>query len=90
MDEWQSPKTDAEKGHHLHPDNPYGLIGSIQGMIDAKALNPELFIMVYWRSESSIRPALEHDAVDLLTVHAIDEDWNRAALQIPIRLIRKN
>lgn len=26
----------------------------------------------------------------MLTVHAIDEDWNRAASQIPVRFIRKN
>lgn len=68
VDEWQSPRKDVAEGHHLHPDNPYGLIGSIQGMIDAKALNPELFIAVYWRGESSIRPALEHEAVDLLII----------------------
>ncbi len=68
VDEWQRPRQDVEEGHPLHPDDPFGLIGSIQGMIDAKALNPEPFIAVYWRGEKSIRPALRHEAVDLLII----------------------
>ena len=68
VDEWQKPKNDVEKGHPLHPENPYGLSGSIQGMLDAKALAPEFFIAVYWRGQPNIRPALEHGAVDLLII----------------------
>lgn len=81
VDEWQKTNSEAKKGHPLHPENPFGLIGSIQGMIDAKALNPELFIGVYWRGEATILPVLQHGTVDMLIIEGIFPNRGERARQ---------
>ena len=70
VDEWQSPKKDAESGSRLHADAPFGITGSIKGMIEAKKVDPSLFIGVAWRGESSIEPATREGVVDLLMIEA--------------------
>lgn len=81
VDEWQSPKTDTEPGTPLHPDDPYGITGSIKGMIEAKKVDPSLFITVAWRGEPSIGPAVEADAPDLLMI----ESYTHINKRFPLR-----
>ena len=69
VDEWQSV-TDVPGATTLHVDNPYGITGSIQGMIEAKKADPGFFITVAWRGEDNIKPACDAHAVDLLMIEA--------------------
>lgn len=80
VDEWQSPKKDAESGSRLHADAPFGITGSIKGMIEAKKVDPSLFIGVAWRGESSIEPATREGAVDLLMIEA----YTHVGKRIPV------
>ena len=68
IDEWQYPKEKAKQGSPLHPDDPFGITASIDGMIKAKQLKPELYITVAWRGETSIERAVEAKAVDMLFI----------------------
>ncbi len=82
VDEWQGPR-DSAPGHPLNSDNPFGITGSIKGMVQAKKLNPSFFITVAWRGEMSIEPATEVGLPDMLLIESYshlrqkhDPTWN--------------
>ena len=70
VDEWQSVAGDASmEPHSLHPDDPFGLTGSLRGIIEATKIRPELYITVAWRGEDNISPEAV-EAIDLLLIES--------------------
>ena len=66
VDEWQ-PLSDNEKSP-CYRENPYGIAGSIKGMVRAEKIAPEKFWAVYWRGEKTIEPLVKQNAPDLLII----------------------
>jgi hypothetical protein len=59
IDEWQSKKV-----HQMR------IKASIEGIMAVKKLKPELYTLVYWRGEESIKPLTEYKLPDLLVIEA--------------------
>jgi hypothetical protein len=57
IDEWQSKKV-----HQMR------IKASIEGIIAMKKLKPELYTLVYWRGEDTIKPLTEYKLPDLLVI----------------------
>ncbi len=67
VDEWQK----AEAGQPpLEPANPFGITGSIKGILAAKKVNPAFYIAVAWRGEDNIEGATKYGEPDLLMIEA--------------------
>jgi len=67
VDEWQK----AEAGQPpLEPANPFGITGSIKGILAAKKVNPAFYIAVAWRGEDNIEGATRYGEPDLLMIEA--------------------
>ncbi|MBI3920504.1 MAG: Ig-like domain-containing protein [Armatimonadetes bacterium] len=67
VDEWQVPSAGEPS---LDPKNPYGITGSIKGILQAKQVNPAFYILVAWRGEDNIEPATRQGQPDLLAIEA--------------------
>jgi hypothetical protein len=76
VDEWQSP---GEGEPSLNPANPYGITGSIKGMLEARKVNPRFFMVVAWRGEDNIEAAARQGLPDLLAIEA----YSHEAKQFP-------
>ncbi len=68
VDEWQNPNPKADPNSPTHADNPFGITGSIKGIIEAKKIDPTLYIAVAWRGEDSIEPLTKQEQPDLLMI----------------------
>jgi hypothetical protein len=67
VDEWQAA---AAGQPMLEPANPFGITGSIKGILAAKNANPAFYIAVAWRGEKNIEGATKHGEPDLLMIEA--------------------
>jgi hypothetical protein len=67
VDEWQP---EDEKQEMLKPGNPYAISGSLEGMVEAKRLNPAMLITVAWRGEETIAPVAGQGLPDFLLIEA--------------------
>lgn len=67
VDEWQDPVAGQKP---LEPTNPFGITGSIKGILQAKKINPAFFIAVAWRGEENIEGVTKHGEPDLLMIEA--------------------
>jgi hypothetical protein len=70
VDEWQRSKSNAKVGSPLHIDDPFGISGSIKGIIEAKKIDPTFYFAVAWRGEDSIAPLTRQGEPDLLMIES--------------------
>lgn len=94
VDEWQSPRTirggkPILPGEPLHPDDPFGITGSIKGMIESKRINPAFFIAVAWRGEDSIQPAVRAGLPDLLLIEGFTHIGKKSSSRVGMRGIKR-
>lgn len=70
VDEWQSIRLTASPGSALAASDPFGMRGTIDGILDAKHRNPSSFVIIAWRGENSLKPLVEKDGADLVAIEA--------------------
>lgn len=92
VDEWQNPRESKNADSPLSIETPFGISGSVKGIIEAKKTAPSLFIAVAWRGEPSIEPMMQHGLPDLLMIEGythVSKKLPRASFEVDMAGIKR-